>query len=208
MKKTTFVALLLLSTQCLAEMLSNSLQDIDSEWAKIYYGTSRQEQGRAYAHLLDKIMALSHQYPANAEAIFWQAVVKASYAEHQDPISALDAIQDARNLLTKVIQINPKAMNGSAYTILGTLYYMAPKWPISFGDDAVAQEMLQAGLKINPNGIDTNYFYGDFLLSNNFPREAEKYFEKALAAPIRSNQPYSDNQLKEEAEAALKKAKQ
>ena len=132
----------------------------------------------------------------------------ATNADHQDAVSALESIHKARDLLMKAIEINPQAMNGSAYVTLGTLYYMVPKWPIAFGDEATAQKMLQTALKINPNGIDSNYFYGDFLLSNNRLNEAEKYFKRAIAIPARTEQFYADNQLKEEAKLALESTKE
>ena len=204
MKKTTFVALLLLSPQSFAESLNDSLQRIESEWASIYYSTPKQKQGPAYCQLLDKTIHLSIQHPNNAEPIIWEAIVKATNADHQDAVSALESIHEARDLLLKAIEINPQAMDGSAYVTLGTLYYMAPKWPIGFGDEETAQKMLQTALKINPNGIESNYFYGDFLLSNNNFNEAEKYFKRALAIPARAEQFYADNQLKEQARIALK----
>ncbi|MEI6066268.1 MAG: tetratricopeptide repeat protein [Methylococcaceae bacterium] len=204
MKKTTFVALLLLSPQSFAESLNDSLQRIESEWASIYYSTPKQKQGPAYCQLLDKTIHLSIQHPNNAEPIIWEAIVKATNADHQDAVSALESIHEARDLLLKAIEINPQAMDGSAYVTLGTLYYMAPKWPIGFGDEETAQKMLQTALKINPNGIESNYFYGDFLLSNNNFNEAEKYFKRALAIPARAEQFYADNQLKEQARMALK----
>jgi tetratricopeptide (TPR) repeat protein len=208
MKKTTFVALLLLSSQCIAESLNDSLQSIESEWASIYYGTPKQKQEPAYYRLLDRTINLSRQHPNNAEPIIWEAIVKATNADHQDPVSALEAIHEARDLLMKAIEINPKAMDGSAYVTLGTLYYMAPKWPIGFGDEATAQKMLQTALKINPNGIESNYFYGDFLLSNNDLNEAEKHFKRAIAIPVRTKQFYADTQLKEQARLALKNSKE
>ena len=204
MKKTTFVALLLLSPQSFAESLNDSLQRIESEWASIYYSTPKQKQGPAYSELLDKTIHLSRQHPNKAEPIIWEAIVKATNADHQDAVSALESIHDARDLLLKAIEINPQAMDGSAYVTLGTLYYMAPKWPIGFGDEETAQKMLQTALKINPNGIESNYFYGDFLLSNNNFNEAEKYFKRAIAIPARAEQFYADNQLKEQARIALK----
>ena len=103
--------------------------------------------------------------------------------------------------------MNPQTANGSAYVTLGSLYYMVPKWPIAFGDTKKAEQMFQAALKINPNGIDTNYFYGDFLLANNQAEEAEKYFERALSAPTREDQPFADNKLKEEVKLALANTK-
>jgi Tfp pilus assembly protein PilF len=208
MKKTTFVALLLLSSQCLAENLNESLQSIESEWASIYYRMPKPKRGPEYCRLLDKAITLSRQHPKNAEPIIWEAIVKASNADHQDAVSALKAIHEARDLLHKAIVINPQAMSGSAYVTLGTLYYMAPKWPIGFGDEATAEKLLQTALKINPNGIDSNYFYGDFLLSNNRLNEAEKYFKRAIAAPARAEQAYADNQLKEDAKQALKNTKE
>ena len=208
MKKTTFVALLLLSSQCFAENLKDSLQSIESEWAAIYYSTPKQKQGSGYRRLLDKTNNLSRQHPKNAEPMILEAMVKATNADHQDAVSALKSIHEARDLLLKAIEINPKAMKGSAYVMLGTLYYMAPMWPIGFGDDATAQEMLQTALEINPDGIDSNYFYGDFLLSNDRLDEAETYFKRAIAAPARTEQLHADNQLKAEAGRALKNAQE
>ena len=204
MKKLIFVVLLLLSTQCFAEDLKTSLKNIEAEWASIYYSTPKSKQGEAYLQLLDKTVNLARQYPNAAEPIFWQAVVTATYADQQDAFSALNAIQEARDLLIKAIKIDPETMSGSAYVTLGTLYYMVPKWPISFGDDDAAKQMLETALKINPDGIDSNYFYGEFLMLHNKPNDAAVYFERATAAPARTEQLYADNQLKAEAKLALK----
>jgi tetratricopeptide (TPR) repeat protein len=209
MKKTAFVALLLLSSQGFAENLNDSLQNIESEWASIYYNTPKQQREAEYSRLLVKTVSLSRQFPGNAEPFIWEAIVKATNADHQDPVSALAAVHEARDLLFKAIEINPQAMDGAAYVTLGTLYYMAPKWPIAFGDDAAAKKMLQTALMINPNGIDTNYFYANYLLSNNELKEAEKYFLRAIAVvPARTEQLYADNRLKEEAKSALKQTRE
>lgn len=204
MKKIIFVVLLLLPTQCFSENLKDSLKTIETEWASIYYSTPKSKQGSAYVQLLDKTTNLVQQFPNAAEPIFWQAVIKATYADHQDAFSALKAIHEARDLLLKVIKTDPEAMSGSAYVTLGTLYYMVPKWPIAFGDDETAKQMLETALKINPVGIDANYFYGEFLMQHNKPSDAAIYFERASAAPARTDQLYADNQLKAEATLALK----
>jgi tetratricopeptide (TPR) repeat protein len=203
MKNLVFVVFLLLSPQCFSKSFKDSVKDIEAEWASIYYSTPKSRQGPAYAQLLDKTATLARQYPNAAELLFWQAVLKATYADQQDPFSALGAIHEARDLLIKAIKIDPTTMDGSAYVTLGTLYYMAPKWPVSFGDDEVAKQMLETALKINPDGIDANYFYGEFLLLHNKPSDAALYLEKAVSAPARSEQLYADNQLKAEARRAL-----
>ena len=212
MKKTTFVALLLLCGPCWADSFARPIADsvnaIERSWAAIYYDTAKPKQLAAYGELLAKVTALSEQHPSQPALIYWQAVTLATQAEHLDPLAALDAIQNARDLLEKAIAIDPNVLNGSALVTLGTLYYKTPKWPIAFGDNSKAEALLETALKINPNGIDSNYFYGDFLLSNDRPKEAEKYFTRALTAVPSSAITYTDSRLQEEARAALKKARE
>jgi tetratricopeptide (TPR) repeat protein len=205
MKKTTFVALSLLSSQCVADTLSNAVQSIESEWASIYYQTPKTKQSQAYQKLLNKAVQLEKQHPNAAEPIFWEAVIKATSADNQDAISALSLVNEAKDLLQKAIHINPNTMGGSAYVTLGTLYYMVPGWPIAFGDADKAKNLLETALKINPKGIDSNYYYGDFLLSVERPAEAKKYFKNAINAPARPEQVFADSQLKAEAQKALNK---
>jgi Tfp pilus assembly protein PilF len=72
----------------------------------------------------------------------------------------------------KPLEIDESALNGSAYASLGTLYHKVPGWPLGFGDDDTAKEMLEKAMLINPNGIDSNYFYGEFLF------DEKKYIQK------------------------------
>lgn len=206
MKILSFVVFLLLTNLCFAESFNDTLNRIESEWATIYYNTPKNQQADAYLRLLSKANTLKKQHPAAAEPLFWEALIKASHAEHMDAFTALSTIKEARDLLIKVIAINPTAMNGSAHVTLGTLYYMTPKWPIAFGDDNEAQKLLKTALTINPNGIDSNYFYGEYLLEHDNSKAASQYFERAISAPSRTEQTFADNQLKTEAKLALKLA--
>jgi len=205
--KASILALaLLMPFMVKAESVSDAINTIESEWAKIYYQKPENEKGPAYAGLLEKTTKLCKQYPKEAGAIFWQAVVKASYADHQDPVSALGAVHEVRDLLNQAISIDPRTMGGSAYVVLGTLYHMTPTWPIAFGDDDEAEKMFQTALKISPNGIDSNFYYGQFLLDKGNKTEAMQYFERASNAPVRPEQVFADTQLEEEAKRALKNA--
>ena len=90
MKKTTFVALLLLSAQCFAENLNDSLQSIESEWASIYYSTPKQKRVPSIADCWSELVNLSRQHPKNAEPIILEAIIMATNADHQDAVSALE----------------------------------------------------------------------------------------------------------------------
>ncbi len=208
MKKVTFVVFLLLTTNGFAGTLAESLLSIESEWANIYYRTPVHQQKQAFEKLYDYTSQVAQQYPNKAEVITWQAIIKATNAGHMDGLSALNAIYEARDLLNIAIELDRETLNGSALVTLATLYYMAPGWPIAFGDQAKAEQLLLSALKINPNGIDTNYFYADYLLSQDRAKEAEIYFNRAINAPKREQQLYADLQLQNEALKGLERTQQ
>jgi tetratricopeptide (TPR) repeat protein len=67
-----------------------------------------------------------------------------------------------------------------------------PGWPIGFGDADKAQPLLEEALKINPNGIDPLYFWGDHLFRQGHYAQAKEALEKALLAPPRSGRELAD----------------
>jgi Tfp pilus assembly protein PilF len=95
-------------------------------------------------------------------------------------------------LLEKAEKIDGNALDGSAHTSLGALYYQVPAWPIGFGSKDKAREELTAGLRANPRGIDSNYFWGDFLYNQGQYAEAAKTLRTALAAPPRPGREVAD----------------
>jgi Flp pilus assembly protein TadD len=74
-----------------------------------------------------------------------------------------------------------------------------------FGDDKMALEMLNKGLALNPNGIDPNYFYGDFLFRNGDLNGAENALKKALAAAPREGRALADEGRRKEINELLSK---
>ncbi|MFM1869833.1 MAG: hypothetical protein RLY99_577, partial [Pseudomonadota bacterium] len=84
-------------------------------------------------------------------------------------------------------------------------YYQVPGWPIGFGDDKKATEFLRKGLAINPDGIDPNYFYGDFLFRNGDLAGAEKSLRKALQAAPRNGRKVADDGRRKEINQLLEK---
>ena len=91
------------------------------------------------------------------------------------------------------MEIDPMALNGSAYTSLGALYYQVPSWPIAFGSSKKARRFLEKAIEINPNGIDSNYFYGDFLMGEKDYVSARLALKKAMEAPARPGRELADS---------------
>ena len=209
MNRATFVVFLILfATPLLASELNASIASLESDWANAYYQFDDARQKQTYPKLLEQAAELVKQYPDAAEPKIWLATILATNAAFESPLTALSSLKNAKVLLETAIGINPKALDGSAYVTLGTLYYMLPGWPVSFGDDEMAEAYLKASLDINPNGIDANYFYADFLLRQDRVTEAEVFFQKAVVAPARKSQLYADTQLQNEAKLAMTHAQQ
>lgn len=193
------------ATEPTAHQLMRNLQD---EWSDIFYRLPVDEQAEKFETLLPRVHALVERYPQEAEPLVLEAHVLCTYAAAEISLDSLSKVARARELLVKSIAINPTAMQGSAYVTLGNLYYRLPGWPISYGDDDLARHYLEAALRLFPDGLDTNYFYADFLMGQGEFRQAIPYLEKADKAPIRAQSRLSDLKLKEELKYRLKAAQE
>lgn len=177
---------------------------LQGQWAKIKYQTpDTGAQIDAIHSLEDQASALATKYPDRAEPKIWQGIILATDAGIDQGFAALGKVKTARTLFEDAIKIDPAALGGSAYTSLGSLYYQVPGWPIAFGNNKKAEEFLKKAVAINPDGIDSNYFYGDFLLDRSRYKEARDYLQKALAAPARPDRPIADAGRRKEIEADL-----
>ncbi len=209
MNRATIVVFLILFLQPLqASELNSSIALLESTWTKLYYQSDEGQQKQAYPRLLEQAADLVKRFPAAAEPKIWLATIMATNAAFEPSLTALSTLNRAREELEESIRIDPKALEGAAYVTLGTLYYMLPGWPVSFGDNDKAEQLLKVSLQINPKGIDANYFYADFLLRQDRAAEAEVFFLQAIQFPVRKHQAYADMQLQNEAKSGLLYAQQ
>jgi len=184
------------------------VQSLQREWAVINYQTKgKKNQLAQYKVLSKKAQVVAEKSPNSAEVKIWQAIILSTQAGAQGGLGALGLVKKARNLLNQAAKINPSALNESAYTSLGSLYYKVPSWPIGFGNKKKAQSYLAKALKINPQGIDPNFFYGEYLMEKGNYEEAEKFLNVAVSTAARPSRPLADKGRREEARALLKKVK-
>ena len=187
--------------------MSAGLSKIQGAWAIANYQTPESGQEQAFEKLVAEARKLAEAYPDSAEPKIWLAIVLSTDAGVTGGLGALGKVKEARKQLEAAERINADALNGSIYTSLGSLYYQVPGWPIGFGDDEKAQQYLKKALAINPDGIDPNYFYGDFMLEEGDYPQAVKYLEKAAAAAPRPGRELADKGRKAEVEQKLAEAR-
>lgn len=190
-----------------ADEMGDAIAQLQHEWAKGYYSTPEDQQEDYFAALRKQAHAVSEKYPGRAEPLIWEGIITSTLAKYQSIFSAGGTAKQARNLLLQAEKIDPNALHGSALTSLGSLYYKVPRFG-SFGDYDKASDYLQRALKVNPDGIDPNFFYGEFLSirgDRGDKAEAIKYLKKALAAPPRPGREDADTGRRAEIRKLLDK---
>ncbi|MBD8526605.1 hypothetical protein IFO71_12745 [Pseudoxanthomonas sp. CAU 1598] len=180
---------------------------IQTRWAEIKYQVAQKQQDDAYQALLADVDKLRAQYPDDLRLAVWQGIILSTQAGARGGLGALSLCKQARTVFEQAIAADAAVLEGSAYTSLGSLYYQVPGWPIGFGDDDKAKELLLKGLAINPNGIDANFFYADFLFDQGDYQGAAAALQKVLSAPSRPGRDLADQGRREEAEVLLAKVK-
>ncbi|MCH6483841.1 hypothetical protein MMG85_09720 [Pseudoxanthomonas sp. LH2527] len=187
-----------------AEPGATTATQVRDRWAQINYQLPKPQRESAFEDLLHQAEKLRQAHPRDASALIWEGIVLSSLAGEKGGMGALGLVKRARADFEAAIQIAPDALDGAAYTSLGALYYQVPGWPLGFGDDDTARTMLRKGLAIDPDGIDANYFYADFLRDQKDWAGARTAFQKALTAPARPGREVADAGRRQEAQARLK----
>ena len=202
--------LILMSTALLVgiavagEPATGSVNQVRDRWAQINYQLPKPQREAAFEELLHQSEKIRQATPRDAAALIWEGIVLSSLAGEKGGMGALGLVKRARADFEAAIKLDASALDGAAYTSLGALYYQVPGWPLGFGDDDTARAMLRKGLAIDPDGIDANYFYADFLRDQKDWAGARTAFQKALAAPARPGREVADAGRRQEAQAKLK----
>lgn len=174
-------------------------------WAHVNYEIKdpRAEAIEAQA-LAARAGDLARRYPKRAEPLAWQALILLSEADARHNMRSLELARAAKRLLERAAKIDPNAIGqGSIYANLGSLYAQVPGFPLGFGDPGKARAYFDKAQSANPQGLDANYFYGDFLYHEGDRTRAIQVLEKALSAPPRPGRELADRGRKWEAAELL-----
>lgn len=189
-----------------ATAFDTELHDIVLAWDHANFDKQDSDARRAaLEQVTQRAKAFAEQYPQRSEALIWEGIALSSYAGAKGGLGALSIAKKSRECLQSALKLNPAALNGSAYTSLGVLYYKVPGFPLGFGDHDKARDYLQKALQLNPDGIDPNYFFGELMYEEGEYREALRYLNKAEAASPRSERPIADRGRREEIAALMDK---
>jgi len=176
---------------------------LQTNWAIANYQLKDKPQEEAFIKLMAEADQYVKQFPSDASVLIWRGIILSTFAGVEGGLGALKYANASKADLEKALGLQPDALSGGAYTSLGALYYKVPGWPISFGDDDKAQMLLEKGLSVSPAGIDSNYFYADFLIGEDHYKKAKEHLQRALNAEPRPGREVADEGRRNEIRAAL-----
>lgn len=178
----------------------DEVKQIQSRWAQLYFLSEFKDNNyRELQELARNANRLAITFPDSAEALTWDGIVLSTLAEKKGGVGALSLVREALLKLEAAEKINPTVLDGSIFASLGTLYAKVPGWPLSFGNDKKARYYFKKALEVNPDGLDINYFYAEYLTDNDEDALALEYVEKALNAPALISRPVADKGRRQQA---------
>jgi tetratricopeptide (TPR) repeat protein len=169
------------------------LAALQHEWAAANYQTAdKAARAAAFATLVDHAGQLGSRHSGRVEAVAWQGIVLSTYAGEVGAMSAMKYAKAARAALEQAERMDPRALDGGVYASLGALYSKVPGGFMGFGDDELAAQYFHKALAVDPDNIDANYFYGEFLLDQGDYARAVTVLTHALEAPPVVGRPVFD----------------
>jgi tetratricopeptide (TPR) repeat protein len=175
------------------EPFSTELTALQQEWDAAKFGTTEKHaRDAAFTAVVAHATELTAKYPHEVAAVAWKGIVLSTYAGEVSAMSAMKYAKAAREALLRAERMQPDALNGGVYASLGALYSKVPGGFLGFGDDELATEYFRKALAVDPSNIDSNYFYGEFLLDQGEYAEAATVLGRALESPPVAGRPVFD----------------
>lgn len=203
-----FISLILFSISTAYADVTQQVTMLQQQWAKANYSVEGKAQKKAFEILIEQANLIVESNPKSVEPLIWRGIINSTYAGVKGGLGAMKYAKASKADLEKAISMNGEALSGSAYMSLGILYSKVPGWPIGFGDDDKALKLLNKALALSPEGIDSNYFYADFLVEQGKYEQAERYLVKAQQAPARSGRARADKGRQQEIALLLVKVQE
>ncbi len=160
----------------------DELAALQKSWASARYQVTGDERKKQLTKLVDDADALAKKYSDKGDSYLWAGVIRGSLAEAINGMGALSIVKEAKVDLEKSIALNAKAEDSYALGVLGLMYAKVPGWPIAFGDDKKAKELLKKGIEQSPDGMNINYLYASYLFEKDDYKEAQIHIKKAEQA--------------------------
>ena len=181
---TAFTFISLNANAMKSDPVDTAMQPLKKEWAEIKYVVSDKQKVSQLESLLKRVDVVAAKHPTEVQPVVWRGTMLSTLASLKSGFSALSSAKKAKKELEIALSRNASAEKGYAHVILGALYSKVPGKPIGFGSKEKAKRHFLTALQMDPDGLDANFFYGEFLLEQGDFVAAKKHLEVAQKSPV------------------------
>ena len=178
------------------------LRDYDEALYKVRY---EEDQKKLLIKLSKKATALVNQYPKDAAIKAWTGIIFAAESKYYtlNLYKANNRKNKAIQFLEQAKSMDANLQKGIIYTSLGLLYLEKS------GDkfDQLSKEHLLQSIRLDPQGLESNFAYAKYLFKKKKYLETLKYLALATDAPLRSDRKRADKRIKFEVRQFVDKVK-
>lgn len=139
--------------------------------------TDEKESERAFAECLATGAVAARIAPDRPDGYFWQAACYGGEAERSPFTKGITAVEKIRELMRKVIQIEPGFQGAMAYDALAIIEL---KTAFYGGAPAKAVELLNQGLTLNPENFLMRFHLAEAYFALDQDEQAKKQLELVL----------------------------
>lgn len=141
--------------------------------------------------------------PTAVDGRYWYALTIGRLGEAQGILRSLSAAGDMRRELETLLELAPD--HAGAHFALGMLYYRLPGWPLSFGDNNRALELMSAAVELAPDHTTYRLGLAELLLDMRRRDEAIELLEAIIEMPLTPNEPMESAEDKVKAQELLQR---
>jgi tetratricopeptide (TPR) repeat protein len=138
-----------------AAPVDDAVAELQCDWETTRYRAPPPERGTRFEVLAEKAYHISANFTGRSEPLVWECIIVSSLACEKGGLGALGLVRQAKAIYKQAIRLDGQALDGSANNSLGVLCYKVPGWPLGFGDNAKAKDLLQKALALNPRSAST-----------------------------------------------------
>lgn len=189
---------------------TSNIQDIagfKQAWSSIKYpanNISKSEQIKQLEGLVAQLDQYARQKPNDAATLLWQGTLRSTLASLKGGLGALSLAKEAKQFLEKSLAVDPTVEHGYAHVILGALFQKVPGKPLGFGSKEIARHHFLTALQMDPNGLESNFFFGEYLIQMGDHASAKGYLEKAARSAVDQQFMVFEQGRRDEVQKALK----
>jgi len=150
----------------------------------------------------EKAVALKPEKP---DGYYWLGVNYGVYGEARGVLKSLSLVDDIKDAMNKVIELDREYQDGGPDRVLGRVYFKVPG--IAGGSKKKSLEHLLKSKELGPNDPLTRYYLADTYLALKEVEKAREELEYVLSMESDSRWISGVNDCKKDAEEMLKKKK-